>query len=92
MGKGIEKYSEATFESIKHVNSYGQEYWTARELQHTLEYADWRNFETVIEKAQIRIYRSYLKLEMAKIKQSRTLSKLPFFFKLGKSGFNIINQ
>ena len=27
------KYSEQTFESIKHVNEYGEEYWLARELQ-----------------------------------------------------------
>ena len=35
------KYSEQTFESIKHVNEYGEEYWLARELQPVLEYAQW---------------------------------------------------
>lgn len=29
----LERYNEKTFESIKHVNEYGQEYWLARELQ-----------------------------------------------------------
>lgn len=45
-------YNEQTFESIKHVNEYGQEYWLARELQDVLEYADWRNFLNIIEKAK----------------------------------------
>lgn len=49
----IRNYSEQTFEAIKHVNEYGQEYWYARELQHVLEYTEWRNFENVIQKAKI---------------------------------------
>ena len=32
------QYSEQTFESIKHINEYGEEYWLARELQPVLEY------------------------------------------------------
>lgn len=47
----LEKYSEQTFESIKHINEYGQEYWLARELARVLQYADWRNFENAIFKA-----------------------------------------
>lgn len=47
----LTKYSEQTFESIKHINEYGQEYWLARELQHVLEYNDYRNFELSIFKA-----------------------------------------
>lgn len=47
----IEKYSENTFESIKHINEYGQEFWYARELQEALEYTEWRNFAKVIDKA-----------------------------------------
>ena len=43
------KYSEQTFESIKHVNEYGEEYWLARELQPVLEYAQWRRFSDAIE-------------------------------------------
>ena len=42
---------ESLFESIKHVNEYGQEYWTARELQPILEYKQWRQFNDVIAKA-----------------------------------------
>ena len=47
----IEKYNEKTFEGIKHIDEYGNEYWYARELSKVLEYRDWRNFKKVIEKA-----------------------------------------
>lgn len=47
----LQVYSEQTFESIKHINEYGQEYWLARELAKVLQYADWRNFENAIFKA-----------------------------------------
>lgn len=47
----IEKYSEATFENIKHINEYGQEFWYARELARVLKYKDFRNFEQIIFKA-----------------------------------------
>ena len=45
-------YSESLFESIRHVNKYGQEFWYARDLQIALEYTEWRNFCKVIEKAK----------------------------------------
>ena len=44
-------YSEQTFESIKHINEYGAEYWLARELSKVLDYKDFRNFELLIYKA-----------------------------------------
>lgn len=47
------KYSEETFESIKHVNEYGQEYWLARELQPILDYSQWRNFNEAIDRAKL---------------------------------------
>lgn len=40
----IAKYSEQTFDDIRHINENGQEFWYARELQHVLEYTEWRNF------------------------------------------------
>lgn len=46
------KYSEKTFENIKHINEYGEEFWYARELQLALEYSEWRNFNNTIEKAK----------------------------------------
>ncbi len=48
----IQKYSEQTFESIKHINEYRQEFWYARELQTALEYSEWRNFKKIIDKAK----------------------------------------
>ncbi len=40
------------FESIKRINEYKSEYWSARQLAKTLEYADYRNFEMVLKKAK----------------------------------------
>lgn len=49
----ILEYQENIFESIKHYDEYGNEYWEARELQQILGYKEWRYFSAVIEKAQI---------------------------------------
>lgn len=49
----IKETNEITFENIKHVDEYGNEYWEARELQQMLGYKEWRLFSAVIEKAQI---------------------------------------
>ncbi len=42
-----------TFESIRHIDENGIEYWYARELMKVLSYKDWRYFDAVIEKAKI---------------------------------------
>lgn len=47
-----DSYTESLFESIRHVNEYGQEFWYARELQIALEYKRWDKFLNVIEKAK----------------------------------------
>lgn len=44
-------YTESLFESIRHVNTYGEEFWVARELQTALGYREWRNFKKVLDKA-----------------------------------------
>lgn len=49
----IDTVNEMTFEDIKHINEYGQEFWYARELQEVLEYAQWRRFEDTIERAKL---------------------------------------
>ena len=46
----LEKTS-SLFESIKHFDEDGNEYWCARELQIALDYKEWRKFENVIGKA-----------------------------------------
>ena len=43
--------SKAIFDSIKHIDENGKEYWEARELQKALEYTEWRKFSKVIDKA-----------------------------------------
>ena len=47
----LENINETVFESIKHIDENGNEYWYARELQKVLEYTQWRKFEGVINKA-----------------------------------------
>ena len=46
------KSTSKTFEDIKHIDEYGNEYWFARDLQKVLEYKDWRNFLKVLDKAR----------------------------------------
>ena len=45
------QYTESLFESIKHIDENGDEFWYARELSKVLEYRDFRNFELTIYKA-----------------------------------------
>ena len=47
----VAKYKENVFESIKHVDEFGEEFWYARELMTVLEYSKWENFKKVINKA-----------------------------------------
>lgn len=49
----LDNINESLFESIKHINEYGQEYWLARELMGVLGYKQWRRFESIIDKARI---------------------------------------
>jgi len=42
----------ATFEAHVQLTENDVEYWLARDLQHLLGYAEWRNFTTVINKAR----------------------------------------
>ncbi len=48
----LEISNNTTFESIKHIDDEGKEYWYARELQKVLNYTQWRRFNDVIEKAK----------------------------------------
>ena len=40
----LENYNNTIFESIKHINEYGSEYWMARELMKALDYKKWQKF------------------------------------------------
>lgn len=39
------------FDSIKQINMYGEEYWSARDLGPLLGYTQWRRFEEAIQRA-----------------------------------------
>lgn len=52
MGTRLTKKATAIFESIKKIDENGVEYWLSRDLAKILEYADYRNFITVINKAK----------------------------------------
>lgn len=56
MGEGIpDKHlvsmGSKSFEDLKKVNEYGAEYWSAREIQPLLGYAQWRRFEDAVKRA-----------------------------------------
>lgn len=50
--KEVEKKHHQTFDEIKRVSEQGHEYWMARSLSKILDYAEFRNFLPVIEKAK----------------------------------------
>lgn len=52
MGTKLTKRATTTFESIKRIDENGVEYWSSRDLARILEYADYRNFIAVINKAK----------------------------------------
>ena len=48
----LTKKAVALFENIKKIDEKGREYWSSRDLAKILEYKDYRNFLTVINKAK----------------------------------------
>ncbi len=51
--KEVKEYNKSVFESIKHVDENGKEFWYARELMMVLEYKKWERFNNVISLAKI---------------------------------------
>jgi DNA-damage-inducible protein D len=51
------------FESLRHTNDSGEEFWFARELGKALDYAEFRNFLPVIERAKIACQESQQQIE-----------------------------
>ena len=49
----LEKINETIFESIKHIDEDGNEYWYAREFQKVLEYNQWRSINDLIKRAKV---------------------------------------
>ena len=72
----IKKYSEISFEDIKHVDEYGNEYWLARELQQVLEYKKWQKFINVIENAKLACEQSKFMIDEHFTQVGKT-SKMP---------------
>lgn len=63
MSRRLTKKTMSLFESIKHIDENGIEYWTSRNLWKILEYNEYRNFLPVIEKAKIACKNSGQKIE-----------------------------
>ena len=49
----LEKINDTIFESIRHVDDEGKEYWYARELQYILGYNQWRSINDLIKRAKV---------------------------------------
>jgi DNA-damage-inducible protein D len=49
--KNIPSIGDRSFEELKRSNEHGAEYWSARDLQPMLGYAQWRRFEDAIKRA-----------------------------------------
>jgi len=52
MTKKMIKQTQTVFEEMKKTSERGIEYWSARELAKVLEYAEYRNFKPVIDRAK----------------------------------------
>lgn len=65
MSNNIEKSNGhiSPFERIKRVNAAGNEYWSSRDFAGVLVYADYRNFEQVIQKARMACFNSGQRIE-----------------------------
>jgi len=53
----------SSFEKIKRTNDANNEYWESRDLAEVLEYTQYRNFETVIDKAKLACFNSGHRIE-----------------------------
>ena len=51
----IRKWAQTMFDSIKHTDEVGDEYWLARELCDVLGYASWQGFVKVVDRAKLSI-------------------------------------
>lgn len=81
----LQVISGKSFEDLKHYNDHSAEYWTARELQPLLGYAQWRGFENAIDKA------------IKSCKESGNRSEYHFaqvrkMIELGKGGIREVND
>ena len=59
----LDNYNDIIFETIRHIDEFGNEYWLTRELQKVLEYGKWENFKKVINRARISCKGSNINVE-----------------------------
>lgn len=50
--RSVTQQHQATFESIRHVDQDGEEFWLARPLAKVLDYSEYRHFLPVVERAR----------------------------------------
>ena len=50
--KALTKKVESVFEQIRQIDENGQEYWNARDFAKVLDYSDYRNFISVVNRAK----------------------------------------
>ena len=63
MKPSINQTGQSLFDEIRHIDDAGVEYWKSRELAKALNYTDYRNFVSVIKKAQESCRKSGHKVE-----------------------------
>ena len=63
MSNRLTKRTITLFESIKHVDESGNEYWTSRAMWRILGYTEYRHFLPVIEKAKVACQNSDQRIE-----------------------------
>ena len=63
MSNRLTKRTITLFESIKHVDESGNEYWTSRAMWRILGYTEYRHFLPVIEKAKVACQNSSQRIE-----------------------------
>jgi len=54
---------QSPFELIRRTNTAGVEFWSSRDFAQVLDYADYRNFEQVIQKARMACFNSGQRIE-----------------------------
>lgn len=93
----ITLYNKKLFENIKRIDEYGNEYWLARDLQKVLEYAQWRRFNDVINRAIAACEQSKNEIkdhfaEVGKIVSAGATSKKILDYKLSRYACYLIVQ
>ena len=74
--KKLINITEENFESIKHTDENGIEFWYARELMKVLDYSSWDKFKKIIKKAMIACENSQVSIKQCFSQVGKT-SKMP---------------